>query len=72
VGTEQHISTRFTHQFLDESIMLLPVAVYLARHNVGIYTTIKTVRLSVTEVVDDGGCGWLGVVDRKADLNWKL
>jgi len=25
-----------------------------------IYTTIKTVRLSVTEVVGDGGRGWLG------------
>jgi len=27
----------------------------------------------MTEVVGDGrGHGWLGVVDRKADLNWKL
>jgi len=38
-----------------------------------IYTTIKTVRLSVMEVVGGGtGRGWLGVVDRKAELNWKL
>ena len=25
----------------------------------------------MTEAVGDGGRGWLGVVDRKADVNWK-